>query len=219
MTRSAARWRRRAAHVAVLSVGTLLGGIVLARLLPTGRPFRSSLSIVLAYSSLAALLATLAVGPLRLLRGRPNPRSTDLRRDLGLWSAGAGLTHVVLSLGNHMGGDVGRYFFAGGEAAVGQIRRDAFGLGVWTAVPATAVLVLLAAISNDRSVRWMGRRWKQLQRANYVLVPLVLAHTALFLVAQRRTPVLWAATATGALLTAGLQQRGFARTRRQRDPA
>jgi sulfoxide reductase heme-binding subunit YedZ len=37
-----------------------------------------------AYVSLALLAATLVTGPINLLRRRPNPVSTDLRRDLGI---------------------------------------------------------------------------------------------------------------------------------------
>src|SRR5688572_18251144 len=60
------------------------------------RLFRVSMAT--AYVSLTLLAATLVTGPLNVLRRRPNPVSTDLRRDLGIWSALLGLGHVATGL-------------------------------------------------------------------------------------------------------------------------
>ena len=211
MTGTSTRRRRRALHWVGLGAITLVGGIAMAPLLPEGLPRRSVLSILLAYASLGALLLTLAVGPLNVLRRVPNPRSTDLRRDIGLWAAGTGAAHVVLSLGNHFDGVVRRYFFEGGAAL--PFRTDRFGLGAWTGALATIVLLGLAVISNDWSIRRLGRRWKQLQRWNYALAPLALAHTALFWLALRRTEVIWVPIAITAVTVALLQLAGVRATR------
>lgn len=219
MTAPGGRRRRRAMQFAVLAAATALGGAVLWQLLPSGGPARSKLSVVLAYASLAALLLTLSVGPVNVLRRRPNPRSTDLRRDLGLWAAATGLIHVVLALGNHFDGSIARYFFSDDSLALARLRRDTFGLGAWSGLGATAILVVLAAISNDRSIRWLGRRWKQVQRGNYALAPLALVHTAFFWLALHRGVAFWMPTILAALLVLAAQLSGVAALRARRTDA
>lgn len=155
--------------------------VLLTFALPDTTPVRQHLSIALAYTSLAAILVTLAIGPLNVLTGRPNPLSTDLRRDAGLAAAICGVAHTGISLTNHFGGDVVAYFFSRRELAVGAFRRDVFGVGTWIGLAAVVVLVVLGAISSDVAMRRLGRaRWKRVQRANYALIVLAAAHTAAF---------------------------------------
>lgn len=211
-----ARTVRRARHLVVALAGSVAAAAMLARLLPDDASTRSRLSIVLAYISLGALLLTLVVGPLQVVRGRPNPRSTGLRRDLGLLAGSTGLAHVVLSLGNHFGGDVGEYFFDGGRIGPGTVRLDGFGVGSWTGAAATLVLVVLVAISNDRAVRRLGRRWKQVQRANYVLAPLAFLHTAVFWDELEQRRAVWMPVVIAAVLTTATQLGGVVATLRRR---
>jgi len=52
-----------------------------------------------------------------------------------------------------------------------------FGWGNWTGLAATVIVVGLLVISNDFALRKLkARRWKNLQRLNYVLFALVIAH-------------------------------------------
>jgi sulfoxide reductase heme-binding subunit YedZ len=173
------RRRRRLHHVIVLGAISVAVLAVSWRLFPGHTPRSQRLSLVLGYLSLAGILVTLAVGPLNVLRRRPNPVSSDLRRDIGLWAAATGLLHVVFSLQHHFDGDVYRYFLTTGELSR-SLRHDTFGDANWIGLAATLVLLTLAAISNDRSLRALDRRWKAVQRANYALAPLAVAHTLLF---------------------------------------
>lgn len=77
-------------------------------------PFESqlaTLSTASAYAGLALLIVSLSLGPLNILRNRPNPVSTDLRRDVGIWAGLLGLIHTVVGLQVHMGGNFWLYFF------------------------------------------------------------------------------------------------------------
>ena len=66
----------------------LLSFVSVASLYAT-RPYNdvlSKASFATAYPALVLLAATLLVGPLNLIRKRPNPTSIDLRRDAGIWA-------------------------------------------------------------------------------------------------------------------------------------
>jgi hypothetical protein len=73
-----------------------------------------------------------------------------------------------------LGDRVVRYFFA----ADGRPLTDAFGLGNWTGLGATVIVVGLLALSSDFALRKLkAGPWKWLQRLNYALFVLVVAHT------------------------------------------
>ena len=55
------------------------------------RPYRDVLSrasFATAYPALLLLAATLLLGPWNLFLRKPNPVSSDFRRDLGIWAVG-----------------------------------------------------------------------------------------------------------------------------------
>jgi sulfoxide reductase heme-binding subunit YedZ len=169
-----------------------------------------------AYVSLALLVATLAPGPINLLRRQPNPVSTDLRRDLGIWAFILGLAHTVVGLQVHMK-SLWLYFFreiTGPQAW--SLRRDQFGLANYTGLAAALLLVFLVALSNDVSLKRLGApRWKSLQRWNYALFALVLVHGILYQVIEKRTlpwPIWLGALALAAVI---LQVAGIAATWRR----
>jgi hypothetical protein len=82
-------------------------------------------SMATAYAGLALLGFTLLVGALNVLRSRPNPTSTDLRRDAGISATLVILVHVVLGLFVHMGGNPLHYFFfPAGETHLIPLRYD-----------------------------------------------------------------------------------------------
>jgi DMSO/TMAO reductase YedYZ heme-binding membrane subunit len=61
--------------------------------------------------------------------------------------------------------------------ADGSPLTNSFGLGNWTGFAATVIVVGLLAISNNFALRKLkARRWKRIQRLNYVLFALVIAH-------------------------------------------
>ena len=162
---------------ALLCVGSLIGVLALTALLASPSA-NSRWSMATAYVSLALWVVTLALGPLRLLRGRPNPVSTDLRRDFGIWAGTLGLVHVAIGLQSHMAGRWWLYFIAPDPGTLPVAPRfDAFGFANYTGLVAGLVLLLLLGLSNDLSLRRLGtRRWKRLQQASYIGFGLTIVH-------------------------------------------
>lgn len=157
---------------------------------------------------MALLTAALAVGPLNVIRRRPNPVSTDLRRDIGIWTAIFGITHTVIGLNVHMHGHMIRYFVPDTPTlTAGSI---AFLVSNWVGLLATLLLLMLLAISNDFSLRTLGtQRWKLIQQTTYVVVIAVVVHGAAYQIIEKRKWILatvFSALAVSALV---LQSAGF----------
>lgn len=69
----------------------------------------------------------------------------------------------------------------------GSPLTNSFGMGNWTGLAATVIVVGLAVISTDAALRKLkAKTWKDLQRLNYTLFALVIAH-AFFYGAVLRT--------------------------------
>lgn len=215
MTGLTPRRRRRLAHIVGFTTLSAVGVAVLHVVWPRTLPFSQEASLSLAYVSFAALAMCLIVGPLNVLRRAPNPRSNDLRRDLGLWSAATASAHVVFSVQHHFGGRVAFYFFDNGNVAFSAIRRDKFGLANWIGVAATLIVLVLALTSSDAAIRLLGRRWKQVQRWAYVLGALVVAHTVLFWNLETRAKRIQIAASVAIVVVLGLQSVGAVLSRRR----
>jgi sulfoxide reductase heme-binding subunit YedZ len=110
------------------------------------------------------LLVTLALTPLRRWR----PRSGWIgwfarhRRDLGLVTFVYASAHLAVYL---------QY-----KADAARILDESLSAGLGTGWIAYAVFAILAATSNDRSVRTLGRRWRTLHRGVYAAAVLTFAH-------------------------------------------
>lgn len=202
--------RARRATIAALLAMFVAAGVFLAT--PSEQAaFRVSMAT--AYSALAFLGLSLAIGALNVLRGRPNPVSTHLRRDVGIVAALAAWAHVVAGFQVHFGGRILSYLM---NPADGTWRRDPFGLANYTGLGAILVLTGLLVLSNDLSLRRLGTaRWKSLQRWNYAAFGLVVVHGALYQVIEKRAAPYVAAFLICVALVAGLQWSGF-RIRRSR---
>jgi sulfoxide reductase heme-binding subunit YedZ len=142
-----------------------------------GGGFLSRSTTATGYVATVLLALTLLIGPANLLLRRRNPVSTSLPRDTGTWATIASIVHVILGLQVHGNtSDVFnflRYFVS----ADGVPKTNSFGLGNWTGLAALVIVAGLLALSNDRSLRELkARRWKNLQRMNYVLFALVVLH-------------------------------------------
>jgi sulfoxide reductase heme-binding subunit YedZ len=128
------------------------------------------------YVATALLALTLLIGPLNLLLRRRDPISNYLRRDVGMWTAGFSVVHVFFGLQVHTAGEIARfmtYFLA----PDGSPLLNSFGLGNWTGLGATVIVVGLLTISSDLALRTLKAGiWKWLQRLNYALFALVVAH-------------------------------------------
>lgn len=173
------------------------------------------LSMGTAYASLALMAASLAIGPWNVLNRLPNPVSGYLRRDVGIWAGITGVLHVVFGLQVHFPGRMWLYFVP--ERGRFPLRIDPFGIANWTGVAATVILVLLLALSNDASLKKLGRdRWKGLQRWNYAGAALVVLHGALYQVIEKRGLGFVAGCLVVIGVTAALQWRGWRETRLKR---
>lgn len=142
------------------------------------RAFMARFTTATGYVATGLLAFTLLIGPANLLLRRRNPVSSYLRRDVGTWTAIVSVVHVIVGLQVH--GPPGavdrrilRYFFA----RDGSPLLDTFGLGNWTGLAATVIVVGLLALSSDAALRKLkAGPWKWLQRLNYALFALVIAH-------------------------------------------
>jgi DMSO/TMAO reductase YedYZ heme-binding membrane subunit len=206
------RRQKRLVHAVVWLAALVACAAVVTVVLPSGMPARRQVSLVFAYASMGALLVTLSVGPLNVLRDRPNPFSTDLRRDTGLAALAFAIVHTVISLTNHFGGDIATYFFVDGRMTPGSLRVDNFGIGVWTGVVAAVLALTLGSISSDAAIRRLGRRrWKWIQRWNYPLAVFATLHTVLFWTVLRQTWLLVLAAIAAAAVVVVLQLGGVRR--------
>ena len=176
-------------------------------------PYRWSMAT--AYTGVLLLGATLALGAFKILRGEPNPVSTDWRRDVGIWAALFGVAHVVIGLQVHMRGRMWTYFmYPAEQTRLFPLRLDSFGWANHLGLIAGLVLVLLLALSNDWSLTRLGaRRWKALQRWNYAVFGLVLAHGVLYQIIEKRIAGWVIAFAVLSALVLVLQGAGFRRHR------
>src|SRR5260370_6989805 len=95
------RLQRRLLHHILIGAGSVGLIIVFMRLFPK-RDFISLVSIATAYEALFLTAATLLLGPFKVLRRKPNPISTDLRRYLGIWAGISALLHTSAGLHAHL---------------------------------------------------------------------------------------------------------------------
>jgi sulfoxide reductase heme-binding subunit YedZ len=190
-------------HLPLGLASVVLIGLFSQALTSSDMTFR--LSMATAYTSLILLGGTLITGAINILRSHPNPISTDLRRDLGIWAGIIGVAHVLIGLNVHMSGKFWLYFFyPANEPHPLPIRLDGFGFANYVGLLATIILVFLFAISNDLSMRWLGsNRWKDLQRYNYTLYALTILHAIAYQLIEKRSmpyPLIFAALVTTTLV-------------------
>lgn len=172
-------------------------------------------SMATAYVGLALLGVTLMTGPLNVVRHRPNPVSTDLRRDIGMWAGVIAVAHFLVGWQVHMKHRY-LYFFRERTASAGTLvpRTDLFGAANDLGLVAVIVACMLLALSNDRSLRALGTsRWKSLQRWNYAFLALVLVHGAAFQLIEKRAPPFVALFAALSAAIIALQLVGYRRRR------
>jgi len=154
----------------------------------------SRASFATAYPALALLAATLLIGPWHLLRRKPNPVSSDLRRDLGIWAGVLGVVHAAVGQFVHLRGRPWLYYVYGPGEHHHGMRHDLFGLANYTGALGALLLAMLFATSNDFSLRRLGTgKWKQLQRWNYAVFALVAVHSFAFQGVEKQKQ-LWVVT-------------------------
>lgn len=210
-------WSRRLLRHGLLAAGAVAVTAVLFALQHQPRPV-VRLSMGTAYAALLLLGASLVIGPLQVLRGGPNPVSTDLRRDVGIWAAIFALLHTIFGLQVHMGGRFWLYFlYPRGQAHSIPIRIDRFGVENYSGLGATLLLLVLLAISSDVALRRLGAaRWKALQRWSYGAAILTLVHSVLYMAPEKGHLPFEVAFGVVAVATLLLQLGGFRLVRRQK---
>ena len=178
--------RRLFRNIAIAVAGAVVSAVAL-QLFPDRAPWYA-VSLATAYASLVCFAGALGIGPFHVLRGRTPPLSSNLRRDLGIWTALFALVHVAFGLGVHMGGNVAHYFFRPlGAGAMPLPRIDPFGLANDLGLVATLILTMLLAISSNRALRALGAgRWKAWQRWSYGAAATTAAHAAIYQLIDRR---------------------------------
>ena len=177
------RFKRRLVHNAVIALLTLAVMLLLYYYLRERNNFLWRLGMLTAYASFGLLCCSLAIGPLNLLQGKVYQIHSDLRRDTGIWCAIISISHVVIGIQVH--GNPWSYFF--GESQLFVPRTDLWGLSNYLGLMATAIVALLLALSNDQAVRVRGaKRWKALQRTNYVYFALVVIHGIAYQLVESR---------------------------------
>jgi sulfoxide reductase heme-binding subunit YedZ len=168
-------------------------------------------SFATAYPALVFLAWTLLIGPWNVLRGRRNPVSTDLRRDVGWWAGGLCLAHSVIGQCVHLRGKPWLYYL---EQKRGHLvlRRDVFGFSNYTGLAAALVVIVLLATSNDYFLRRLGTPgWKSLQRWNYAAFVLTAAHALGYQWNQKGSLDFHVTLYVCIALTVVVQTAGFAR--------
>lgn len=170
------------------------------------------LSFVTAYAALVLLVVTLLIGPWRLLRGQRTGVSNDLRRDVGIWAGVLGVAHTGVGLFVHLRGRPWLYFFYAKNEGhhVVPFRHDLFGAANDFGLLGTLVLVALFATSSDYALRRLGtRKWKQLQRWNYLLFAAVVLHTFGYQTIEKQRVPFVALAIMCTAITLAMQAYGF----------
>jgi sulfoxide reductase heme-binding subunit YedZ len=200
--------QRSLINILLILVTALGCGVVVLQMPQIGLVHQLALGF--GYLSLVYIVVTLLIGPWRILRVRPTPVNINLRRDIGIWAAITGVVHVVLSFQIHLGGRVLLYFLQPLERGGYKPLVSLFGLANYLGLLAVVILILLMGLSNDLSLRWFGaRRWKLLQRSNYILFVLVLLHTVGYQVIIKREPIMVLMVVGLTLLVLTAQTKGF----------
>lgn len=201
--------KRVVQQLCVAAFSILLTAAVFFILDSKDKTFR--LSMATAYVGLALIGLSLIIGPLNMLRGRPNPINTSLRRDIGIWGGIIGLVHTVVGLQVHMGGRFWIYFlYPREESHLVPFRYDLFGLANYSGLGTTLVLVLLLGLSNNAALTKLGsQRWKSLQQWNYVGFTLLIVHGAVYQLLEKRMAGYVFVFASAVLFVGVLQAIGF----------
>ena len=140
------------------------------------------LSISTGATSLLLLAATLLIGPVNVIRGRPPIVSSYLRRDTAIWAGILAILHTIVGLQVHFNGEILHYFFnIPASNIVSSIRFDWFGLTNYLGLFSTLIIGYLLWLSNDASIKRYGaRQWKNRQRIAYVMTLFIVIHTLIY---------------------------------------
>ncbi len=202
------------------------------------------LSLATAYTALCFLATALVIGPWRVLRNLPNPISTDLRRDIGIWAGIVALTHVTVGSLVHsripLLASIPQVWqgllWPMEEATRVKIwplflwhwpdpahlwhfihpRLDRIGFAVYFGLTHASLLLLLLITSNNLSLRTLGsKRWKSLHRLIYVIWISIGLHALTFQTLENRAIPIRLVFGSIYLTVVAAQIAGFLKFRRK----
>ena len=206
-------WQHRIVRHLTIALTTLACTAIFWQLFSGRRDLIANASIATAHPALFLTAAAVLLGPWNVLRGRANPVSFDLRRDLGIWAGIMALLHTAVGLNVHLRGRIWLYFVDQHH----RLRHDWFGFGNYTGLAAAGLFLLLLAISNDLALRRLGtHRWKSLQRWTYAAVVLTILHAIAYQHVEQRRGAYEAVLAATTLGIAVLQLAGWKRAKARR---
>jgi DMSO/TMAO reductase YedYZ heme-binding membrane subunit len=133
--------------------------------------------VVLADTSLILLCLILVLGAVARLAPRLRP-VVPWARELGIGMFVTASLHVVILLAPD--DDIWLPFLSERNSFGMNLGTDLWGAANWVGLIALGYALILAAISNDWSQRWLRRGWKFIQRQAYTLFVLAWLHTAAF---------------------------------------
>jgi len=167
-------------------------------------------SMATGYAGLILAGITLSIGPLNVINKKKNPVSSDLRRDVGIWSGLVGIAHIVIGIQVHMG-NIWLYFFQAVEGENAFVfRADLFGAANYTGLVAGFILLVLLLISNDLSLNLLRpSKWKTIQQFSYLFFLLTVVHAFMYQIIEKRMPTLVVVLALLTLIPAIFQLKGY----------
>lgn len=189
--------RRASRQLLFAAVGALVIGLVMQwsnatgddDIMNFGPSSTLGVSLGAAFAAYMFLALALLVGPWHVLRKRPIPVSSYLRRDFGIWAAAFALFHTVVGLQVIPRASMWAFFFyPGGERPLSVLRFDFFGVANHLGLIAALVVLFLLCLSSDFALRRLQvKRWKNLQRWVYPAAVIILIHGVMYQSMWQRT--------------------------------
>lgn len=183
---------------------------VLAVVYPSPRLWIFRWSLATAYVGAGLLAITLSIGAWRFLKNQSTPISNDLRRDFGIWCALFAVAHTFIGLNVHQK-NWAHYFLND----TGGWRTDLFGFANYVGVAATLIVIVLLLTSSDYALKTLkSKRWKRIQRWNYIFGALVALHGIFYIVVENRVMPFLFIFVVFIIWTAAIQFVGFGKRRK-----
>jgi DMSO/TMAO reductase YedYZ heme-binding membrane subunit len=111
---------------------------------------------------------------------KPVMKVSAWRRKLGIWAAVTALAHIYIVMDGWVMWDLIMLFKVPFYDQL--VLHPGFALGNLIGIVALGYLILLALISNQKSVRYLGSSaWNYLQQRSLILYVLVVLHTVYFI--------------------------------------
>lgn len=155
---------------------------------------RWRLSMTFAYSSVLLLSATLSIGTINLLRGKPNPKHNPFRRALGVMSAILGLAHLAIGITIHTENwDLLQQFLRPTDSAWLPYlpRIDQHGIANYAGLFQGITLLVLVGLSTKWAMKRLNIKvWKNLQRLVYLAFFSIIVHALLYQIIEERSLII-----------------------------